>query len=104
MGAVVDDSPKDFAAGAIGDGVVDHQGGVTVLGALEQVDAVDVELGALALQREKALEAADRAAAGHVEQIVFGLGANSDNARRDIRGISAIGHQPYMRQVYPVAD
>ena len=49
MGAVVDDGTEHLAAGAIGDGVVDHQRGVAVLGALEQVDAVDVELGTLAV-------------------------------------------------------
>ena len=90
MGAIVDHGAEDFAAGAVRHRVIHEQRGVGVLLAVEQIDAVGLDLRALAGKRDGRLVAADAGARHHAKRVEMRMRAQRHHGRGNVEGVTAV--------------
>ena len=103
MAAVVDHRAEDLAAGAVGHRVIQKQRGVGVLTAVEQIDAVGLDAGALAGKRYDCLVAAHARPTGHAEGVEVRLCAQRHQRRGNVEGLAAVLDQTHMVKPRAVA-
>ena len=104
MAAVVDDRAEDFTAGAVRHRVIHEQRGVGVLAAVEQIDAVGLDPGALAGERDGRLIAADGSAGGHAERVEMRMRTQRHHGGGNVEGLAAVLDQANMVEPRIVAD
>ncbi len=104
MAAVVGDGAEHLAAGAIRHRVVHEQRGVGVLAAIEQIDAVGLDPGALAGKCDGRLVAADGSARGHAKRVEVRMRAQRHHGGGNVEGLAAVLDQADMVEPRIVAD
>ena len=95
MRAVVHHGTENLAARAVRHRVIEEQRGVGMLAAIEQIDAVGLDPGMLAGNRDDGLIAADRSATGHRRTVEMRARAERHDRGGNIEGLAAVLDQAH---------